>query len=973
MDRRTFVESLSAFLLAADNRLLGQDTAFHQQVDGKSSESGERLLTLVPIPRSVGDVRNPVIDLSGDWRFSTTPPVEYWKPDLDLAAWSVVAVPSEFEMTGVKIIPNKEYPCRRSIHIPGDYANHRVFIRFDGVYGHARVWINGIFVREHSGGFTSWDCEITAHVNAGQTAELVVGITDRSDDISQASYYAKHSIAGILRDVRLFALPVVHLQSLDTVATLDSHYRDGVIHLVAGLASFDSKTARLKLSLDDNEGRPVSLQLSTISLDQRSGGTIHQIIVPDPKRWDAEHPNLYVLHMSLVVDGEVAETVSRTLGFRSVERAGNELRVNGQSVKLRGVCRHSIHPIHGRAVPAEFDETDATLFRAANVNFVRTSHYPPTEAFLDACDRHGIYVEEETAVCWSTVDGGASSNPDFADRFKSQLEEMIRRDQTHPCVLFWSLGNESQWGTNFAIEHRSVVEMDKSRPIIFSYPDTAPAGEVNFDIYSKHYADLRSDLRSSTYPILNDEYAHISCYNLETLRRDPGVRNFWGDSIRRFGEKFLTSDGCLGGSIWAGIDEVFLLPEGPVGYGMWGIIDGWRRPKPEYWLTKKAYSPIRIEDRPFPLPEQDKPLCLPIKNAFDHTNLGEVAINWAVGTDAGCLESVNIPPHGSGLLQFPSRTWKRGEILELQFHWMGLAIDQFRLPIGSLTSPTPTLPSKGASLRRNSDNLVVEGEDIVVSISLLTGLVDKATLKGQVVLVGGPYLDIGSGPLASHWLLRSCVASEKQGVISIHTIGESTFEDQTDNVPVEFEIEIDGSGTMTTHYQIRGDLPPNSQSAIAYILPSTVDKLRWNRQALWSVYPEDHIGRPTGVALKTGNHQPLVFGERPQWPWSEDTSDFFLSGQTKPPIQATNDFRSLKENIWHAECCLEGSAARVRAEANGDAAVRTAVMSDGNVSLSVYTYWHYHDLAWGNFTGDRPAPTPARQSVKMRLTDGVDE
>ena len=131
------------------------------------------------------------------------------------------------------------------------------------------------------------------------------------------------------------------------------------------------------------------------------------------KPWDAEHPNIYTLQVSLVRDGETVETLVRKIGFRTIRRDGNRLLVNGRPVKLRGVCRHSIHPIHGRAVPAEFDEMDAALFRAANINFVRTSHYPPSEQFLEACDRHGIYLEEETAVCWSNEENGPSSNPEF--------------------------------------------------------------------------------------------------------------------------------------------------------------------------------------------------------------------------------------------------------------------------------------------------------------------------------------------------------------------------------------------------------------------------------------------------------------------------------------------------------------------------------------------------------------------------------
>ncbi len=154
-----------------------------------------------------------------------------------------------------------------------------------------------------------------------------------------------------------------------------------------------------------------------------------------PQPWDAEHPNLYTLHISLILDGRTVESLERKIGFRTILRDGNRLLVNGRPIKLRGVCRHSIHPIHGRAVPAEFDEIDAALFRAANINFVRTSHYPPSEHFLDACDRHGIYVEEESAVCWSNEEKGPSSSSEFTSRFMSQFQEMIERDRGHASVL----------------------------------------------------------------------------------------------------------------------------------------------------------------------------------------------------------------------------------------------------------------------------------------------------------------------------------------------------------------------------------------------------------------------------------------------------------------------------------------------------------------------------------------------------------
>jgi hypothetical protein len=881
-------------------------------------------------------------------------------------------MPNEFAALGLSIASETEYPCRRKIRIPADYRNQRIFLRFDGVYSYARVWINGVYLRDHFGGFTSWDCEITKHVEPGEDADLVLGITDRGDDISQASYYAKHSVAGILRGVRLFAVPPAGLGSLDLTTTFDVEHRLGLINFAAELAPSSSQPGRLLLRLKDDSGEAVSLRPDSISIVPGETHVAEQIAVQTPKPWDAEHPNLYTLQISLLLNGQVVESVVRKIGFRSIRRDGNRLLVNGSPVKLRGVCRHSIHPIYGRAVPAEFDELDAALFRAANINFVRTSHYPPSEQFLDACDRHGIYVEEEAAVCWSNVGSGPSSNPDFTVRFVSQFQEMIERDRGRASVLFWSLGNESQWGSNFAAERQFAIEHDPSRPVIFSFPDTAPTETAAFDIYSRHYPDVNSDLSSSTYPLLNDEFAHVSCYNLDTLRRDPGIRNFWGESICRFGQKFLSAEGCLGGSIWAGIDEVFLLPDGPVGYGPWGIIDGWRRPKPEYWLTAKAYSTIRIEDRSMPSPVTGNVLTIPITNAFDHTNLAEIDIRWSLGGDSGSLPSLDLPPHQSGYLEIPPRIWKPGDVLDLDFLAKGKSIDRFRIAIGP---PAPSFPqSKSAppTLHRNGNNLVVTGPNFTVTFSQITGLIREASFGARVILTGGPFLDLGAGPLSSQWLLRHCHAVAGSDTVTIFTQGESKNHEGIESFPVDFEIEIDGSGLLTVRY--RSDAAgPSNFLGLAFLLPAAVDRLEWHRDSLWSIYPEDHIGRPRGAALKTATHKPLAYRARPDWPWSEDAEDAFLFGKSGASLQATNDFRSLKENIWYAACILAESSVRARAEATADLAVRASVLPSGQISFSLYNRWSYPDLAWGNYTGQSPAPAATTHEVRLRLTDLPEE
>lgn len=969
MDRRQFIESLSATCLTSKLDLLSKATLINSAISSElSPASAGEPAALIPIPASIQGIRNGIVSLAGTWLFAPLPPAEFWKPDLDVSKWSPIEIPSELVMQGFDISPDVEYPCRRALQIPGEFANHRIFIRFDGVYSHARVWVNGVFVRAHLGGFTSWDAEITDHVQSGTSAQLVVGITDKSDDISQGSYYAKHSIAGMIRDVRMFAVPKTHLRDLAVTASFD-HNRGGTISLKTTVSSPEPTGARLRLTLRDSSGEAVMLEPASEPAVSPEHPLVHELHVRSPKAWDAEHPNLYRLDVAVLAGGEVIETVERNIGFRTVHRAGNQLFVNGQPVKLHGVCRHSIHPLHGRAVPAEFDERDAVLFREANVNFVRTSHYSPTEAFLEACDRHGIYIEEETAVCWSTA---SSSNPDLKEQFLGQFREMIVRDRHHPCVLFWSLGNESSWGTNLDAEKQCAEEQDPSRPTIFSYPDTVPMATDSYDIYSRHYADVHSSLDSSTYPLLNDEFAHISCYNLDTLRRDPGVRNFWGESIKRFGDKFLTDDGCLGGSIWAGIDEVFLLPGGPIGYGEWGIIDGWRRRKPEHWLTRKAFSPVRLDETaPLPPPEPGKPLLVPVRNAFNHTNLNELEVRWAAGSDSGEIIPADIAPHSSGVIEIPSRRWLPGDKLKLEFRANRSLVEQVELAVRSVPrSPRPAIADKLSCDDRVNDYLI-KGPQFSLVVSKQTGLITAAMLGQEPILQGGPFLDVGSGAITS-WLMTQSEVKHEENRVIVLTQGEGKAVEGIDGIPVQFEVTIDADGGITTRYRAEIKSGDHPNLGIAHVLPGSFDKLAWKRKALWSGYPDDHIGRADGVALRSASHAMPAYGQEPARPWSEDTGDYFLWGKSGFDPGATNDFRSLKPNIWWASLGTREGKNRVRVEADADVAVRASLMS-GAVCFSIYNFWSYPDLAWGNYTGPGAPPAMTTLEARIWLTDQPEE
>lgn len=953
---------MAATKLAAPMRLLAEGSASAILLDGLPASA-----TPIPVPVSVKDVAACSIGLNGMWQFLADP-----KPgqdaDTQTGNWADVSMPNELVALGHVIAKDYEYPLRRKVTVPPDFAGQRVLLRFDGVYSHARVWANGHFVREHFGGFTAWDCDITEFVEPGKDAEIVVGITDRTDDISQASYYAKHAIAGILRDVRLVAVSKTFVRHLHLNATLDAEYRHGLLELAA-LLNTPANGAELRVSLRDAEHRTVPIERSSFKV---VGNILEPVSVrvASPRKWDSEHPHLYMLAVELWLDGKHVETIERAIGFRKVQRRGNQLLVNGQPVLLRGVCRHSVYPTTGRVVPDGMDEKDAAILRAGNINFVRTSHYPPSEQFLAACDRHGIYIEEETAVCWSLVDGGPSSDPAFAGRFASQFQEMITRDHWHPCVLFWSLGNESRWGTNMTEELRFARQHDPSRPLIFSYPDSAQLEKKQYDIYSKHYADVHADIGSSVYPVLNDEFAHVSCYNTSALTLDPGVRNFWGESIKRFGDGFITADGCLGGSIWAGIDEVFLFPNITTGYGPWGVIDGWRREKPEYWLTRKAYSPVRIADEAVPHPGERNELVIDVRNAFDHTDFSELDIRCSVNGGTVMPLKMQLAPRQTGVLRVPAHAWKAGDVVKLDFvDHAGRSVDQYALPVAEIWREQFKAAQRSVELTESVDGYEVSLDNLSFFISRATGMMETAQLGQARLIEGGPYLDFGNGR-TSYWILKQLSVQKSDNKVIVRAAGEGKHGEGFETVKIEYELEIAGDGTFRLRYRLPDNKMSNKdQLGMGFLMPKEVDRILWHRKALWSVYPEEHIGRPRGVAMRTSNHPLAEYGKAPSWPWSQDMHDFFLQGRKQAAHPATNDFRALKEHVYFASCALSGSEARLRVESNADVAVRASVESDGRVLMTAFNYWRFPSLQWGNYTGVSGPPSVLEHEIVFRLTD----
>ena len=964
-----------------------------------------------PVLQELAGVETPAVLLSGTWQFQ-------YSPD---SKWDKIQVPGEPAMQGYAIEHDKPFTYRKSFTVPADYAGKHTILRFDGVYSHARLFVNGTFVREHHGGFTRWETDVPPFVRPGKKNEIRLEVTDRLDDISYASGYAHHPIGGILRDVTLFALPETCLYDFYAETHLDAAYEDAVLKI--GYSSPVAGGAEVAYTLTEPSGRRYPLVQSRFPLEE--GGNMNELPVKNPLKWDAEHPNLYTLTITLSKDGKEIGRFDRRIGFRDVKIEKDRMLVNGMPVKLRGACRHDIHPTLGRTTTAELDSLDVILFKRSNMNFVRTSHYPPTERFLEYCDRYGIYVESETAVCFvdtyrqkNYAPGKTQDSAEFTPRYLSQCREMVKSFRSHPSILFWSIGNESVYGTNFQQCWDWVKATDKTRPVIFSYPGSVGEKKPVYDILSMHYQDVNGNLNQwnrSTHgfqgegiPALFDEWAHPACYTYATLQEDPNIREFWGHSIERMWSGLFDAPGGLGGAIWGYVDETFMLPEPKVGtafwkefartakpedyqgkcvgYGEWGIVDVWRREKPEFWATKKAYSPVRLMTTEVASFLSGQRLLLPLYNRFDHTDLDEIKIRYTYKGVEKELPAPSIAPHQKGLLVIPAEAWEEGELLSICFYTAtGELLDAEQVSLGSdyhvRLADSEASPVNGVlQVEETAGMMTIKGDGFEIPFSKETGLISNATSKGQVIIEKGPFLhlDINLNHLTgaevrksarkfltsdSDWKKQSLTYTRKEGAVEVALSG--FYQD----VQTDILIRISPAGEMNVSYVVAGQ--PNGylrETGLSFYLPERLDYLQWERKGMWSCYPEGAFAGNTGET-SLYNPKQVRYGENPAQPWSADTHNYYYWADAGANCDCplTQMAKGMKENIYRYTLSATGVKAGLTVcSPDASLACRTSKRGDGQLMLYINNRWDYPEIAWGNYCKTLEA-VPCYGEMKIRF------
>ena len=929
-----------------------------------------------------------VLNLDGQWQFRFSPK----------SKWTSIEVPGEVAMQGYGVAHDSEVIYKRSFKLPASFAGQRAVLRFNGTYSYAQLFINGKMVREHRGGFSRWDTDVTDFVKPGRNNTVELRLTDPIEEISYGSGYAHHPICGILRSVEIFAVPTDYITDITVDTNMDSTYTDADLRL--GFYFTGTDDTRMELTLTSPDGHAARIA----STDIHPGANRLSYEISRPLKWDAEHPNLYTLTFDLrASDGRPIATVKRQIGFRSIEIRKDRMYVNGQQVKLRGACRHDVDPRRGRSTSRATDSIDAVLFKEANMNFVRTSHYPPSEDFIEFCDRLGIYVECETAACFvdtyrqkNYAPGASQSDPAFEAQYLGQLAEMIKAFQTNPSILFWSIGNESRYGSNFQKSYDFAKSYDTTRPVIFSYPGDQPAdSKPIYDILSMHYPDFQGNLwqmgkqthgfQGEGIPAIFDEWAHPACYTHQTLRIDPNIREFWGKSLDLMWDGVYNAPGALGGAIWGYVDDVFPLPapkagtdywrefartdkpeefnDRCVGYGDWGIVDIWRRPKPEFWATKKAYSPVRIETPKVLEPVDGQPVRLTVFNRFDHTNLNEIKGFASCGDKVVEIAMPDVVPHNRATITVPALPLQYGDSLRVAFTTIGGdTIDSYIFTCGTVAPAMPA-PSFGGTLAvdNSATGFIVRGNGFAVPFDGSTGLITNATVGGKVVIESGPYfngyinLNHLSGAevraIANHivvdpseWKLASMTHTKVGDKIRVDVKG--TY----GKYAAEFNILVSPDGEISTSYIIDG--LPNGylrEEGLLYRLPDSFSQLAWERVGYWDHYPDDAMSGNRGN-VNLYNAVVPAYGEEPSGLWRDDTHDYFYWGDRGADCDRplTMAAKAMKENVQFYTLAGTDMSLSILSE-SADVACRLNKKGTDTLTLYVDNRWDYPEIAWGNY------------------------
>lgn len=774
--------------------------------------------------------------------------------------WHNMEIPSNWEIAGYSPATydqpdNASGFFRVWFDVPGSWKGRRVLINFDGVQNGAEVWLNGkpVNVSEpswgranyHESGWTPWQADLTPRVAFGEKNLLALRVTKntKSACLDSGDYFF---LGGVYRPVTLFSVPETHIEDVTITTPL---FPEGKAE-VRVKVEVAGRQATVAMRLGDFP--PVQAQVSP------NGAAELIQTVEDPGLWSAEHPNLYPLNIELRDSGgTVIESVARRVGIREVSIRKGVYMINGVPVKITGMCRHDLDLANGTAVGEDLWRKDLELMRAANINSVRTSHYPYGAGFYDLCDEMGFYVLGEIPYCWCPT-----NDVELEPAFLQRAREAVARDKNHACIVMWGIGNENVRGQNLQAVADLVKELDPTRPRLVS---CQPADVYGVEIDDDHY--IRPEVikthaedkeRRAKWPFLYSE-----CPNIWDVRyaADFGALDLWAAVIDRTWEATWDEDGLMGHHTWEWQDRAVAdkcptkhynyEPETGVQYlKAKGIVDGNRNPRPEYYHMKMAHRPIKVE------PKADvtsKPgfVVLDVTNRYSFTDLSELEAVWTL--------SVAGKKVASGTEYFALAPRTRGKI-ELALP-AGVSADTLRVDFNR----TDGLNVVGCQFALTEPELVK-----LPTISTVLPKDLKFPRFNLVCNCTNAWTTRWRPPTRFRCFLSNIKCTPEitgdlyeKRLSDIRTVDAEILGDWAPT-PIVGRVRVESKdGKFSYRVEWTGNKADVQELGWIFEMPNEYDHFSWKRQAYWSVYPDDHIGRPAGTATPDSADVPLMIVTRP--------------------------------------------------------------------------------------------------------------
>lgn len=752
--------------------------------------------------------------LNGQWKFRYYDSIykikdAFYEPSFDTASYEKINVPGCWQMYGYDshqytnyhypfpfdppYVP-QENPCGAYVHefiYKKEEKAPRAHLNFEGVDSCFYVWLNGIYVGYSQISHSTSEFDVTDQIVEGKNRLAVLVL--KWCDGSYLEDQDKFRMSGIFRDVYLLKRPKHAIRDYFIQTKLEQKYARISIQM-----EYFANIIPTNISIYDARDKKIAqTDFSGKEMDEESKTVNVTLEIPNPILWNAETPYLYTLCFAT---GE--EVITDHIGVREIGIRDKVVCFNGQKIKFRGVNRHDSDPVTGFTIDISQMKKDLMLMKQHNFNAIRTSHYPNAPVFYQLCDQYGfmvideadleahgpvdIYYQENTDENkFNRWNQPIADNPLWEDSIMDRVQRCVQRDKNRPCVIIWSMGNESAYGCNFEKALKWTKEFDNGRLTHYE--------SALYRNHSKKYDFSNLDLFSRMYPAFEEieEYMNnnpdkpfLLCEYCHSMGNGPG-------DFEEYFQLFQKYDIMCGGFVWEWCDHAIYKGQTEEGkaiyyYGgdheeevhdsnfcMDGLVYPDRTPHTNLAEYKNVHRPVRV------IAYQQATQEIQFKNYMDFVDMKDyVEMSYEIDCDGvslikGKIPAFSVKPHETGSIALHHPIPEKGCAYLKIFYRQAkdtplvpkgclLGFDEIELANkdGRNQTSLQWLRDDGGNCSpvsvRETDTIVIcKGRDFEYTYEKLTGIFEQLTYAGRAYLDKPMELNIWRAPTDNDMYLKA--------------------------------------------------------------------------------------------------------------------------------------------------------------------------------------------------------------------------